>query len=603
MLEMAALGELKIEVLGVADIDPNAEGIKSAREKGIYTTSDFKDLYELKGLDVIIELTGDPKVYSEIDQTKPKDVQVIGHVAARLFWDVVSDERKAKERIRDSEERYRILFEKGPDAIIVANTETKRFEFVNESACKMLGYTRDEFLKLSVSHIHPKEDLPYILERFNALAREEIKVIEDIPVLRKDGTIFYADIRAPRMYFGGKIYLVGFFRDITERKGIEEALRKSEQKYKRLYKKVKALAERDSLTGLFNRRRICKLLENEIERAKRKETIFSIMMLDVDDLKLINDAYGHIVGDRLLINVAKTLKDSCRLVDLIGRYGGDEFLVILPYTHGEKAGVIAQRISEKIRQQGLRINGTRNIPIRLSIGVATYPFDSMVSKELISLADRRMYESKQFGKTIVSTSVPEVKKYLEAKVPTLSLLEGLVTAVDGKDHYTKAHSELVTRFSLSLGKKVSLPPEQMEALRIAGLLHDIGKIGIPETILRKPGPLGREEFELIKQHPRLGAMMLDGPPPHRKYVLDAIRYHHERYDGKGYPGRLKGKDIPLLARIIGIADAYCAMITDRPYRKALSQDEAIAELKRGAGTQFDPELVDKFIKCIKESEC
>ena len=600
MLEMVALGELKVEVIGVADIDPNAEGVKSARKKGIYTTSDFKDLYKIEGLDLIIELTGDPEVYHKINQTKPQDVQAIGYMAARLFWDIVSDERKAKERIRDSEQRHRVLFERGPDAIVVANTETKRFEFVNETACRMLGYTRDEFLKLVVSDIHSKEDLPYVLERFNALTREEIEVAEDIPVLRSDGTIFYADIHAPKMNFGGRTYLVGFFRDVTERKSMEEALRASEQRYKNLYKKTKVLAERDSLTDLFNRRRIGELLENEIERAKRKEEVFSVMMLDVDDLKLINDAYGHVVGDKLLVNVAKALKNSCRSVDLIGRYGGDEFMIILPYTHGEKAGVIAQRICEKIRQQGLKINGIRNIPIRLSIGVATYPFDSMLPKELITLADRRMYESKQSGETIVSVSIPGVKEYLATKEPTLSVLEGLVTAVDGKDHYTKAHSELVTRFSLSLGKELNLSHEEMEALRIAGLLHDIGKIGIPENILKKPGPLETKEFELIKQHPRLGAMMIDGPPPHREYVLDAINYHHERYDGKGYPDRLKGEEIPLLARVIGIADAYCAMISDRPYRKALTQDEAIAELEKGAGTQFDPELVAKFIKCIKE---
>ncbi len=390
-------------------------------------------------------------------------------------------------------------------------------------------------------------------------------------------------------------------REVTERKRMGESLKTSGQLYRDLYKKFKILAEKDPLTKLFNRRSISELLEYEIQRAKRKEEVFSVMMLDVDNLKLINDTYGHVVGDELLVNVAEILKNSCRLVDLIGRYGGDEFLIVLPYTDGERVKNMAQRISEKIRKQGLEINnGIENIPIRLSIGVATYPFDSMVSKELITLADKRMYESKQSGESVISVSIPEVKEYLTTKEPTLSVLEGLVTAVNGKDHYTKTHSELVTKFSLSLAKEVNLSHEEMEALRIAALLHDIGKIGIPESILRKPGPLEREEFELIKQHPRLGAMMLGGPPLHRDQVIDAIKYHHERYDGKGYPGELKEKDIPLLARIIGVVDAYCAMITDRPYRKALTQEEAIAELKKGAGTQFDPELVDKFIKCLKE---
>jgi len=471
ILEMVERRELKAKVIGVADINPDAEGIKSARERGIYTTADFRDLYKLQGLDLIIELTGDWGVYDSVRQTMPYNVQLIGHIGARLFWDIISDERRLK----------------------------------NE--------------------------------------------------------------------------------------------------YMMLAEKMKVLAERDPLTGLFNRRRINELLENEIQRARRKEEVFSVMMLDVDDLKLINDAYGHLAGDKLLKNIANLLKNSCRSVDLIGRYGGDEFLIILPYTDGEKAKNIAQRICEKVREQRLEVNGNIiNIPIRLSIGVATYPFDSMVSQELITLADKRMYKSKQFGKTVVSVSVPEIKEYLLAKRPTLNVLEGLVTAVNGKDHYTKAHSELVTKLSLSLAKEINLPKEEMEALRIAALLHDIGKIGIPESILRKPGPLEKEEFELIKQHPRLGAMMLNGPPPYRDHVIDAIKYHHERYDGKGYPEGLKGKDIPLLARIIGIADAYSAMITDRPYRKALTKEEAIAELKKGAGTQFDPELVDKFIKCLEEGK-
>ena len=147
---------------------------------------------------------------------------------------------------------------------------------------------------------------------------------------------------------------------------------------------------------------------------------------------------------------------------------------------------------------------------------------------------------------------------MTAETPSLDVLHGLVAAVDNKDHYTKSHSDLVTNYALSLGKKANLPSEEIEALRIAGLLHDIGKISIPDTILRKPGPLEKGEFEVVKQHPRLGATMLGGPlPPHREYVLGAIMHHHERYDGKGYPGKLKGKNIPLLARIIGIADAYC----------------------------------------------
>jgi HD-GYP domain-containing protein (c-di-GMP phosphodiesterase class II) len=277
-------------------------------------------------------------------------------------------------------------------------------------------------------------------------------------------------------------------------------------------------------------------------------------------------------------------------------------LIILPYTDGEKARVLGQRISEKVGQKTFKVNEKTDIPIRLSIGIATYPFDSADPQELVSLADASMYRSKRSGRGIVTASVPAVAEFLRTKNPSLAVLEGLVAAVDSKDRYTRAHSDLVTSYSICLAKAAGLAQEQMEAPRIAGFLHDIGKIGIPDTILRKPGPLQKEEFEIIKQHPVLGAMMLDGTGQYPEDVKSAIMYHHERYDGKGYPGRLKGEDIPLLARIIAIADSYSAMISERPYRKALTKEQAVAELKKNAGTQFDPVLVPMFVKCLEERE-
>ena len=533
------------------------------------------------------------KIHKTKDKTKEQLINELVEMRQRIteLEKSEADRKRTQEALRESDEKYRRIFETSKDVLYLTSREGK-FVDINQAGVDLFGYSKEELLKIDLAkHLYVNAG---DRKRFQQMI-EKSGFVKDYQVewMKKDETKIYVSITANvRKDRNGEVLgYEGIIRDITEKRKVEEI--------KHLYEEAKALAERDALTYVFNHRRINEFLENEIERAKRGGNVFSIMMLDVDDLKLINDSYGHIAGDKVLKQVATILENSSRSVDSIGRYGGDEFLTILPYTNGEKAKTIAQRISRKVEKEGLKIDEETTVPIRLSIGVATYPFDSSVAQDLISLADRSMYESKRSGKSVVSASIQEVSEFLTKERPSFDVFRDLVAAVNGKDYYTKEHSDLVTNYAVSLGKKLKLPSEQMEALKIVSLLHDIGKIGIPDRILRKPGPLKREEFEIIKQHPKLGALMLDGPPPHREHVLGAVMFHHERYDGKGYPGRLKGEDIPLLARIIGIADAYSAMLTDRPYRKALTKDRAIEELKKGAGTQFDPDLASEFIECLK----
>ncbi len=241
------------------------------------------------------------------------------------------------------------------------------------------------------------------------------------------------------------------------------------------------------------------------------------------------------------------------------------------------------------------------MPINMSIGAASYPSDSDEADRLFSLADAAMYRAKVAGGGQFASLTVGPEEVPEELVAPFDVLQGLLITVDNKDRYTFKHSQEVTKYALALARAVGLSQEKMRALEIAGRFHDVGKIGIPTNILRKPGPLGREEWEIVRLHPRLGYLILQ-QIPQMETTLEAVLHHHELYDGTGYPDGLKGAEIPLLARILAVADAFSAMTTDRPYRKALKVEEILDELRRNAGKQFDPDLTQKFIELVEEGE-
>jgi putative nucleotidyltransferase with HDIG domain len=306
------------------------------------------------------------------------------------------------------------------------------------------------------------------------------------------------------------------------------------------------------------------------------------------------------VGDEVLRAMADRLYRLMRGSDVPGRYGGDEFVLILPETGMEGAIEFAERLREDMADRPFLTPDGTTVPVFLSCGVATYPDHGRSVAELVSFADANLYVSKQHGGDTI-TAGPDPQREELGATGLFGVLDGLVTAVDKKDRYTRRHSESATAYALALGREIGLSDADLRALRIAGILHDVGKIGVPDRILRKPGRLTPEEQEVVKQHAALSELIVK-EVPHLNEVVGAVGSHHERWDGGGYPRGLKGEETPLLGRILAVADTYAAMTMDRPYRMALTPAAARAELVNAAGTQLDPTLVEAFLLVLDRDE-
>jgi len=369
-----------------------------------------------------------------------------------------------------------------------------------------------------------------------------------------------------------------------------------------LYARAEQRSRIDELTGLFNRRHFEERLKEEMSRHSRVDGPFALLMLDLDSFKAYNDMYGHPSGDKLLRLVGSLVTLSIRDADQAFRYGGDEFAVILPRTSPEEAYVVAERMRTHIaREMEAKQSG-----VTCSIGLASYPADGVMAGELVSTADAALYYAKNTGgnRTYISSKIfSEAENASDVKVgghrgSGLSAVYALAAAVDVKDHYTYGHSRKVNTYAVVLAEAMGLPSGEVSRISTSALLHDIGKIGIPDRILNKKGGLDDDEWENIKSHPRLGASIV-GNVPDLAPCVGNILYHHERWDGTGYPEGLRGKSIPIGARILAIADSFAAMASARPYREALSDMEALERLRHGSGSQFDPELLGVFIEEVE----
>ena len=353
------------------------------------------------------------------------------------------------------------------------------------------------------------------------------------------------------------------------------------------------LALTDPLTGLGNHRHFHERLQRELTLAEREGLTLSLCLVDIDDFKRINDRYGHPVGDRVLGQVAARLRQGGESF----RLGGDEFAVLLPGLDERAAVSIARSIVERVGAAEIEQVGA----VTVSAGVAAYPDQGVGRDELIRLADSALYWAKEDGKNrartyqaTTSLELSQLQQLAEGpdRAARYRAAASLAKAVDARDVYTGSHSERVGELSARIARRLAIDEPQVELIRLAGSLHDLGKLAIPEEILRKPGALNESERLVLQRHPQIGYRMLEslGVEP----IADWVLHHHERWDGAGYPDRLRGEEIPIGARIIFVADAFDAMTSERVYRKPLSEREALEELERCAGSQFDPAIVEAF---------
>ncbi|MDD5701262.1 MAG: diguanylate cyclase [Dehalococcoidales bacterium] len=369
-----------------------------------------------------------------------------------------------------------------------------------------------------------------------------------------------------------------------------------------LYAHARQRANIDELTCLYNHRHFHERLLEEVTRSSRYGDVFSLLMIDLDHFKSYNDIRGHLHGDSILKKVGEIIRSNIRSIDVAARYGGDEFSVILPKTSIDSALRIADRVCNSMESEF----NNEGMSITCSIGVASWPTDGIIKGDLLHAADTALYQAKKLGRNRVFTASKlaaasnTLKKYdiQESNNPVLDTIYVLAATVDAKDHYTYGHSKKVSKCAHDIAVEMGFSEEKSDIIRIAGLLHDIGKIGVSDDILSKNASLSDSEWKPIHAHPAMGVSILKHVDS-IKDCLPGVLYHHEHFDGSGYPQGLKGENIPLDARILAVADSYDAMTSSRTYRKIpMTSEDAVEELIRCSGTQFDPDVVRVFISML-----
>ncbi|MFA5015002.1 MAG: diguanylate cyclase [Actinomycetota bacterium] len=476
-----------------------------------------------------------------------------------------SKQKKDLEKLKENERYFRSLIENASDIIYRYKLFPKQeYEYISPSVKRNLGYEPQQYYdnpRFNNKIVHP--DDRNILKKIQSGDFNFSRPVE-IRIIHKNGTvIWYEETITPFHDKEGKLFAIeSIMHNISERKKIEERL--------------SYMSFHDSLTDLYNRA----YFEEELKRLDTKRQLpLSVVVGDINGLKLINDAFGHKEGDEMLQSCANVLKSCCRSEDIVARWGGDEFSMLLPNTSEEVALNIVKRIKEK----SAKTKGGR-ITLSISLGVATKNKSHQDFTKMIKKAEDNMYRN----------------KLIETKSIISSIISSLERTLFEKSIKTESHTRRIKKMALRLGRAIKLSANETDELSLLATIHDIGKVAILDIILNKKENLSKKEWETIKRHPEIGyriAISSNQLSSIAEYILTV----HEWWNGKGYPQGLKGEKIPVLSRIIAIVDAYEVMITGRPYKKAVSKRKAMAELEKCSGTQFDPDLVKKFIEILKHN--
>ena len=476
----------------------------------------------------------------------------------------ITEYEKAKEALRLSEAKQKAMIENISDVIAIKDS-AGIITHLSSNIKGLFGWDPSEIIGSDICGLilplPPEESLK---DKFAPAEDGEMTVTGCI-CKHKDGSERIIHLTAVNLINNPDIHgILINFHDITESKRREN--------------KILYLSYHDTLTGLYNRA----FFDEEKARLDTgRQLPISIIMGDVNGLKLTNDAFGHNEGDKLLIAIAQILKTSCRKEDIIARIGGDEFCILLPHTFSDIAQSICERIKKLCKGYNIKTPGGLAIQPNISLGYATKTTESKHIDSIQKDAEDFMYK----------------RKLLEYKRTHGSIISSIKATMNETGQETEEHSERMIKLSRALGHEMNLSEQELVDLDLLSTLHDVGKICIHKKILSKSGKLSDEEWKEIKKHPEMGCRIAQSSSELTR-IAQCILYHHERWDGGGYPSGIAGEDIPLLSRIIAVVDAYDAMTQDRPYRKALSKEIAVSEIELNAGTQFDPAIARIFIEKV-----